>query len=106
MAKTMTGSVISDKGDKTIVVAVHGHKTHPLYKKRYPSSKNFTVHDENNDAKIGDTVLFSETRPLSATKRHVLTKIQERAKISSDQTVEAITAEDVKDNSSGEETKK
>lgn len=94
MAKTMTGIVISDKGNKTAVVAVHGHKTHPIYKKRYPSSKNYTVHDENNDANVGDTVLIVETRPLSATKRHAIDKIIERAKISADKTIEAITADE------------
>lgn len=79
MAKTLTGTVASDKTDKTIIVTVHGHKTHPIYKKRYPVSKNFAAHDEKNEARIGDKVIIAESRPLSATKRHTLKEIVERA---------------------------
>lgn len=93
MAKSMTGVVVSDKTDKTIVVSVQTHKNHPLYRKAYVTSKKFMAHDEKNEAHPGDTVVITETRPLSARKRHTLTRIVERAAISQDQTVEAITAE-------------
>lgn len=93
MAKTLTGVVVSDKTDKTIVVSVQTHKNHPIYRKAYVTSKRFMAHDEKNEAKQGDTVIISETRPLSARKRHTLDKIIERAAIRQDQSVEAITAE-------------
>ena len=95
MAKTLTGVVVSDKTNKTIVVSVQTHKNHPIYRKSYVTSKRFMAHDEKNEAKQGDTVIISETRPLSARKRHTLDKIVNRATISQDQTVEAITAEPV-----------
>ncbi len=81
MAKTLTGIVSSDKGDKTIVVIVTTHKTHPIYNKKYITSKKFMAHDETNDAHIGDKVIISETRPLSARKRFILDKVLERATI-------------------------
>lgn len=93
MAKTLTGVVVSDKTDKTIVVSVITHKNHPIYRKAYITSKRFMAHDEKNEARHGDTVIISETRPLSARKRHTLDSIVTRAAISQDQTVEAITAE-------------
>lgn len=79
MAKTLQGVVSSDKGDKTIVVTVTTRKTHPIYKKKYSSTKKFMAHDESNDAKTGDTVIIAETRPLSARKRFILEKIVGRA---------------------------
>lgn len=79
MAKTVTGVVSSDKGDKTIVVTVVTRKTHPIYKKQYTSSKRFMAHDEKNEAHKGDTVVIAETRPLSARKRFVLERIVGRA---------------------------
>lgn len=81
MAKTLTGVVTSDKADKTIVVTVTTHKTHPIYKKKYITSKKFMAHDEKNEAKIGDKVIIAETRPLSAKKRFVLDKIVNHAVI-------------------------
>jgi small subunit ribosomal protein S17 len=81
MAKTFTGVVASDRGDKTIVVTVATRKTHPIYKKQYTTSKRFMAHDEQNEAKAGDTVTIAETRPLSARKRFMLVKIVERATI-------------------------
>lgn len=78
MAKTLTGVVSSDKGDKTIVVTVQTRKTHPIYKKQYTFSKKFMAHDEKNEARAGDKVVIAETRPLSARKRFVLEKIVER----------------------------
>lgn len=93
MAKTLTGVVVSNKTDKTIVVNVVTHKTHALYRKAYVTSKKFMAHDEKNEAKQGDTVVIAETRPLSARKRHVLQTILERAAITAADSVEAITAE-------------
>lgn len=81
MAKTVTGVVSSDKGNKTIVVTVTTHKTHPIYKKKYISSKKLMAHDEKNEAKLGDTVVIAETRPLSARKRFILQSVTERAAI-------------------------
>ncbi len=78
MAKRLVGVVTSDKSDKSIVVRVVTHKTHPIYKKQYISSKKFMAHDEKNEAKIGDKVSITETRPLSARKRYELSKIIER----------------------------
>jgi small subunit ribosomal protein S17 len=75
MAKTLNGTVMSDKTDKTIVVRVQTRKTHPIYKKQFTTSKRFMVHDEKNIAKIGDKVSFVETRPISARKHHKLDKI-------------------------------
>ncbi len=90
MSKTLTGIVSSNATDKTIVVTVDTKKTHPIYKKQYKSSKRFMAHDEKNEAKIGDTVLLTETRPLSARKRHVLTSIIKHAAISADKTIDSI----------------
>ncbi len=81
MAKTLTGVVSSDKGDKTIVVTVATRKTHPIYKKQYTFSKKFMAHDETNDAHSGDKVIIAETKPLSARKRFALVKVIERAPI-------------------------
>ena len=95
MAKTLTGVVVSDKTDKTIVVSVQTHKNHPLYRKAYSTNKKFMAHDEKNEAKHGDVVIISETRPLSARKRHTLDSIVAHAAITKDESVEAITAEPV-----------
>lgn len=81
MAKSLVGIVSSNKGDKTIVVTVATRKTHPIYKKQYTFSKKFMAHDEANQAEVGDKVSITETRPLSARKRHVLDKVIERAAI-------------------------
>lgn len=78
MARTIIGTVSSDKTDKTIVVSVRTHKTHPIYRKQYVSTKKFMAHDEKNEAKVGDKVSIVETPPLSARKRHKLEKIIER----------------------------
>ncbi|MGF7049777.1 small subunit ribosomal protein S17 [Paenibacillus sp. DS2015] len=79
--KVQFGKVVSDKMDKTIVIAVETHKTHKLYHKRLKSTKKFKAHDENNTAKIGDTVKIMETRPLSKDKRWRLVEIVEKAVI-------------------------
>ena len=67
--RTFTGTVVSNAMDKTIVVNVERTKIHPKYKKRFTVSKNFLVHDEKNEFKVGDVVIFAETRPLSRHKR-------------------------------------
>lgn len=79
LRKTRIGKVVSDKMDKTIVVEVTTTKSHPLYKKTVKYSKKYKAHDENNEAKIGDTVLIMETRPLSKDKRWRLVKVVEKA---------------------------
>ena len=77
--KVYRGVVTSDKMDKTITVEVKTSKKHSLYGKRVKYSKSYKAHDENNEAKIGDTVEIEETRPLSATKRFRLIRIVEKA---------------------------
>ena len=67
--KVREGLVVSDKMDKTVVVAIETKKVHPLYKKAIKVTKKYKAHDENNDCKIGDTVKIIETRPLSREKR-------------------------------------
>lgn len=67
--RTFTGVVVSDKNDKTVVVKVESVKKHPKYHKRYTVSRNYKVHDEKNEHKVGDKVSFVECRPLSRDKR-------------------------------------
>ncbi|SYV96916.1 30S ribosomal protein S17 [Mycoplasmopsis edwardii] len=74
--KTLTGTVVSaGKSAKTIIVAVDTYKKHPLYSKRFKSTKRFAVHDENQVAKLDDVVVIMETRPLSKTKRFRLVSV-------------------------------
>ena len=80
LRKTRTGKVVSDKMDKTIVVAVEDHVKHPLYKKIVKRTYKLKAHDENNECKVGDTVKVKETRPLSKDKRWRLVEIMEKAK--------------------------
>ena len=80
LRKTRTGKVISDKMDKTIVVAVENHVKHPLYNKIVKRTYKLKAHDEENTCNIGDTVKVMETRPLSKDKRWRLVEIIERAK--------------------------
>ena len=80
LRKTRVGVVVSDKMDKTIVVAVRDNVRHPLYNKIVKKTYKLNAHDENNDAKIGDTVRVMETRPLSKDKRWRLVEVMERAK--------------------------
>lgn len=77
--KVKVGKVVSDKMDKTIVVAVETYKKHKLYSKRIKSTNKFKVHDETNQAKVGDTVKIEETRPLSKDKNWRLVEIVEEA---------------------------
>ena len=78
--KVRQGVVVSDVQDKTIVVRVQRTTTHPLYNKTIRVSKKYHVHDEANDAKVGDTVRIIETRPISKLKRWRLAEVVERAK--------------------------
>ena len=80
LRKTSTGKVISDKMDKTIVVAIEDHVRHPLYGKIVKRTYKLKAHDENNTCGIGDTVRVMETRPLSKDKRWRLVEIIEKAK--------------------------
>ena len=78
--KTRIGQVVSDKMDKTIVVAIEDSVQHPLYKKTMKRTYKLKAHDENNECGIGDKVSVMETRPLSKTKRWRLVEIIEKAK--------------------------
>lgn len=78
--KTKRGIVVSDKMDKTCVVAIEDFVRHSLYGKSVKKTKKVKVHDENNDCNIGDTIRIMETRPLSKDKRWRLVKIIEKAK--------------------------
>ena len=78
--KTRVGKVVSDKMDKTIVVAIADSVQHPLYKKIIKRTYKLKAHDENNECKIGDRVKVMETRPLSKDKRWRLVEIIEKAK--------------------------
>ena len=80
LRKVRTGKVVSDKMDKTIVVAVEDHVKHPLYKKIVKRTYKLKAHDENNECNVGDTVRVMETRPLSKDKRWRLVEIISRAK--------------------------
>lgn len=77
--RTVQGVVISNKNDKTITVLVETHRRHAKYGKRVKYRKKFYAHDENNEAKVGDTVTVMETRKLSATKRWRLVSIDKKA---------------------------
>lgn len=79
LRKTMIGTVISDKMDKTIVVAVETRVKHPIYKKTVKKTYKLKAHDEENSCKVGDTVKVMETRPLSKDKRWRLVEIVEKA---------------------------
>lgn len=80
LRKVRTGKVVSNKMDKTIVVAVENHVKHPLYGKIVKRTYKLKAHDEKNECNIGDTVKVVETRPLSKDKRWRLAEIVERAK--------------------------
>lgn len=69
MGRTLHGKVVSDKMDKTVVVAVASVKEHPIYRKKYKVTTKFKAHDEKGEYKVGDLVEITESRPLSRTKR-------------------------------------
>ena len=77
--RSLMGRVVSNKMDKSIVVLMERQMKHPMYGKFIKRSKKYHVHDENNECREGDTVLFKECRPLSKTKHWTLIKIVERA---------------------------
>lgn len=91
--KSIVGIVSSDKADKTIVVTVQTRKTHPVYRKQYMVTTKFMAHDEKNAAKKGDRVVISESRPISAKKRFVLSEIIEKPKLR-EENLTAVTSED------------
>ena len=80
LRKHLVGVVVSDKMDKTVVVAVRDSVQHPLYKKILKRTKKYKVHDENNEAGVGDRVEITETRKLSKDVNWRLVKIVEKAK--------------------------
>ena len=80
LRKTRVGKVVSDKMDKTIVVAIMENVRHPVYKKVIRQTYKLKAHDENNECKIGDKVMVMETRPLSKEKRWRLVEVIEKAK--------------------------
>ena len=92
--RTVQGVVVSDKNDKTIVVLIETHRRHPKYGKRVKYGKKFYAHDENNEAKVGDTVTIMETRRLSASKRFRLVSIDKKAEMSVKEAEAEIRAEE------------
>lgn len=80
LRKTRVGYVVSDKMDKTVVVAIQDNVMHPLYKKIVKRTVKFKAHDENNTAHVGDKVEIMETRPISKDKRWRLVRVIEQAK--------------------------
>lgn len=113
MAKSIIGTVSSSKADKTIVVTVRSRKTHPVYRKQFSVSKKFMAHDPKNEAQVGDKVEITETRPLSARKRHILSRIVEKPALRED-TLKVAKSDDTgsnqrasakKDSDEDEETK-
>ena len=80
LRKTRVGKVVSDKMDKTVVVAIEDNVKHPLYKKIIKNTVKFKAHDENNECGIGDRVLVMETRPLCKDKSWRVVEIIEKAK--------------------------
>src|SRR5687767_10767875 len=89
--RTLTGTVSSVSGDKTITITIQTRKTHPIHKKQFTRSRKFMAHDEKNEWKIGDKVIITETRPLSANKRFKLVKIVERPVLTEEE-VKAVTS--------------
>ena len=80
LRKTRVGQVVSNKMDKTLVVAIEDHVKHPLYKKIVKKTYKLKAHDENNECNIGDKVKVMETRPLSKDKRWRLVEVMEKVK--------------------------
>ena len=91
--KTRVGRVVSDKMDKTVVVAVETPKRHPLYKKTIKRSVKYKAHDENNQCQPGDTVRIIETRPLSRQKRWRVAEIITRREVIKIQPAEITSTE-------------
>ena len=89
--KTRVGRVVSDKMDKTVVVAVEWRQAHPLYRKQVKRVTKFHVHDEENRCKVGDVVNIMETRPLSKTKRWRVTQVLSTTELAPTEIREALT---------------
>jgi small subunit ribosomal protein S17 len=81
MIRTLRGTVVSDKMDKTVVVAVASVKEHPIYRKKFQVTTRFKAHDAENAYHTGDVVEISESRPLSAQKRWVVSKVLSTAPV-------------------------
>jgi small subunit ribosomal protein S17 len=81
MRKSMMGTVVSNKMDKTVVVAIEDYRRHPVYKKTIKRTKKYKAHDEENTCNAGDKVRIMETRPLSKEKRWRVVKIIEKAPV-------------------------
>jgi small subunit ribosomal protein S17 len=79
-SKEITGVIVSDKMDKSVVVAVERQTRHDVYGKTQKRTSKFLAHNEQNDAKVGDRVAIAETRPLSRRKRWIVTRVVEKAK--------------------------
>jgi small subunit ribosomal protein S17 len=77
----LTGTVVSDKMEKTVVVAVERQVRHALYGKSQRKTSTFMAHNENNEAKVGDTVVIAESRPLSRRKRWVVARVVAKAEV-------------------------
>lgn len=75
----LVGKVVSDKGDKTIIVAIESRVKHPLYGKLIKKTKRYAAHDEKNEAKVGDEVIITSTRPISKTKTYTLVSVKEKS---------------------------
>ncbi len=104
MARTLQGTVASDKGQKTIVVAVQTAKTHPVYKKKYTVTKRYAAHDEKSEAAAGDLVEIVECRPVSATKRFKLSRVVQKAGVVHTTEADASAVEAVTKTKKDEET--
>lgn len=91
--KTITGVVTSAKADKTIVITSQTRKAHRLYRKQYTVSTKFMAHDEKNEAQLGDTVLITECRPISARKHFILTQVISHPKLA-EESLTAAKSED------------
>ena len=91
--KILTGRVVSNKSNKTIIVLVETRMTHPIYKKQYTRSARIAAHDEENVAQVGDKVTIAETRPISATKRFKLNEVVAKATIEHMEEVPEVVAE-------------
>ena len=101
--KTRTGRVISDKMDKTVVVAVEWRRTHPLYNKSVKRITKFHAQDEDNGCKVGDVVNIMETRPLSKTKRWRVTQILSTGDIASRDEILEIPPAELEDGEESDE---
>lgn len=106
MARLLTGTVSSAKGNKTITVSIHTRKSHPLYRKHYSVTTKFLAHDEANEAQEGDTVTIVESRPLSARKHFTLKSVVRQAAIRAEDSIDAIDpTEQVSKEDKGKEPK-